>query len=155
MEKETFLQLSKKNWKKGGGLAVSSRGGSGGIGALWDDQKFELIESKHHIHWILTKLMHKETNVQLSLFNIYVPIIFAEKKYCWNCLREVRSNTTLEYIILAGDLNIILNQAEKIRGSKVRDPIRELVDDLILEWELSNVIPFKVKFTWTNKRLGP
>ena len=50
LEKETFLQLSKKNWKKGGGLAVSSRGGSGGIGALWDDQKFELIESKHYTH---------------------------------------------------------------------------------------------------------
>ena len=111
LEKETFLQLSKKIWKKGGGLAIISRGSSGGIGTLWDDQKFELIESKHHIHCILTKLLHKETNIQVILFNIYVPVIFVENKDCWNCLREVRSNTMLENIVLAGDLNIILHQA--------------------------------------------
>ena len=70
-----------------------------------------------------------------------------EKKDCWDCLREVRSNTSLENIILAGDLNVILNQADKRGGSLVRDPIREHVDDLILDWELSDVIPSKGKFT--------
>ena len=70
-----------------------------------------------------------------------------EKKDCWNCLREVRSNTTLENIILADDLNVILNQAEKRGGSLVRDPIREQVDDLILDWDLFDVIPSKEKFT--------
>ena len=68
---------------------------------------------------------------------------------------EVRSNTTLENIILSGDLNIILNQAKKRGGSLVRDPIRELVDDLILDWELSDAIPSRGKLTWTNKRMGP
>ena len=33
------------------------------------------------------------------------------------------------------------------------DPIREHADDLILDWELSDVIPSKGMFTWTNKRL--
>ena len=80
MEKETFLQLSKRFWKKGVGLALSSRGASRGIGTLWDEQKFELIESKQYTHWIYTKLLHKETNIQVILFNIYVPNIFAEKK---------------------------------------------------------------------------
>ena len=79
MEKETFLQLSKKIWKKGAILAVSSRGASKGIGTLWDEQKFELIESKQYTHWIYTKLLHIETNIQVSLFNIYVPNIFVEK----------------------------------------------------------------------------
>ena len=65
------------------------------------------------------------------------------------------NDTLLENIILVGDLNVILNQAEKRGGSLVRDPIREHVDDLILDWELTNVIPPKRKFTWTNKRLGP
>ena len=77
------------------------------------------------------------------------------KKYCWNYLRELRSNTTLENIILVYDLNVILNQIEKRGGNMVRDPIREHVDDLILDWDLSDVIPSKGKFTWTNKRLGP
>ena len=80
MEKQAFLQVSGNFWKKGGGLAVSSRGASGGIGTLWDDQKFELSETKHCLHWILTKLLHKESNIQVSLFNIYVPALYAEKK---------------------------------------------------------------------------
>ena len=59
----------------------------------------------------------------------------------------------LENIILASDLNVILNQVDKRGGYLVRDPIREHVDDLILDWELNDVIPSKGKFTWTNKRL--
>ena len=70
-------------------------------------------------------------------------------------MREVRSNSTLENIILARDLNAILNQAKKRGGYMVRDPIRKQVDELILDWEVSEVIPSKGKFTWTNKRMGP
>ena len=58
MEKEAFIQVSGNFWKKRG-LVVSSRGSSIGIGTLWDDQKFELIETKHCLHWILTKLLCK------------------------------------------------------------------------------------------------
>ena len=36
MEKEAFLQVSRKLWNKGGGLFVGSRGASRGIGTLWD-----------------------------------------------------------------------------------------------------------------------
>ena len=63
MEKEIFLHLSKKNWKKSGGLPVSSMGASGRIGMLWDAQKFELIESKHYTHWFFTKMLHKYSNI--------------------------------------------------------------------------------------------
>ena len=68
MEKEVFLQVSRKFWNKEGGLAISSRGASGRIGTLWDTQKFELIETKQSIHWILTKLLHNYSNTQVSLF---------------------------------------------------------------------------------------
>ena len=61
----------------------------------------------------------------------------------------------LENIILVGDLNVILNQAKKRGGSLVRDPTREQVDDLILDWDIYDVIPSKGNFTWTNKSLGP
>ena len=72
MEKEAFLQVSRKFWNKGGGLAISSRGASGGIGMLWDIKKYELIESKQSLHWILTKLLHKHSNTHVSLFNISI-----------------------------------------------------------------------------------
>ena len=58
-------------------------------------------------------------------------------------------------IILAGDLNIILSQDEKRGVSLVRDPLREQVDEIIMDWDLLDVIPSKGKYTWNNTRLGP
>ena len=58
-------------------------------------------------------------------------------------------------VIIVGDLNIILNQEEKRGGMVVKDPIREHVYELIMDWGLSDIIPAKGKFTWTSKRLGP
>ena len=113
MEKEAFLQVSGKFWKKGGGITVSSRGASEGIGTLWDVQKFELIKSKQSLHQILTKLLHKYSNTQVSLFNIYALALYYEKKDCWNILREERSIGLLDNVILADNLNVTLIQSEK------------------------------------------
>ena len=62
MEKEEFLQVSTNFWKKGGRTAVSSRGALRGIGTLWDDQKFDIVDIKHSPHWILTTLLQKDFN---------------------------------------------------------------------------------------------
>ena len=35
------------------------------------------------------------------------------------------------------------------------DPIREQVDEIILDWDTTDIVPSKGKFTWTKKRLGP
>ena len=113
MEKEAFLQVSEKLWNKGGCLTVSLRGAFGEIGTLWDVQKFELIESKQSLHWILTKLLHKDSNTQVSLFNIYSPALYAGKKDCWNLLSNERSNGSLDNVILANDLNVALNHSEE------------------------------------------
>ena len=80
MEKDTFVQVSAKFWKKGGRTIVISRGASGGIGTLWDDQKFDLVDIKQSPHWILTTLLQKESNIQVRLFKIYVFAAYAEKK---------------------------------------------------------------------------
>ena len=50
MEETTFLQVSKKIWKKKGSATLSSRGASGGIGTLWDDGKYEAVASKKINH---------------------------------------------------------------------------------------------------------
>ena len=73
---------------------------------------------------------------------------------CWNLLREERSNLQGN-VILVGDLNVILSQDEKRGGSLVRDPIRETVDDIILEWDLMDAKPSSGKYTWNNKRIRP
>ena len=146
MEEDVFLQVSLKFWKKRGKAATSSRGASEGIGTLWDDRKFDAVEIKHKPFWILTQLRQKDTNTLVSIFNIYAPNSYAEKKTCWNLLREERRNL-VGNIILTGDLNIILSQDEKRGGSLVRDPIREMVDDIIMDWNLMDVKPSAGKYT--------
>ena len=154
MEEAAFLQVSTKFWKKQGKAAISSRGASGGIGTLWDDKKFEAIDIKYSSNWILTLLRKKDTNTLVRIFNIYAPNSFADKKTCWNLLREERSNQ-LGNVILGGDFNVTLSQDERKGGSRVRDPFKEIVDDLILEWDLMDIKPSMGKYTWSNKRTGP
>ena len=79
MEENEFLQRSKKFWNKGGTLAVSARGASGGLGTLWNSSKFRLTMKKEHAHWLFTKLQHQETKETFSLFNVHVSISGKEK----------------------------------------------------------------------------
>ena len=58
-------------------------------------------------------------------------------------------------IILVGDLNITLNAKERKRGSIVRDPLRETVEDVMRDWDLEDIKPKRVIFTCTNRRIGP
>ena len=81
MEEDVFLQTSTKFWKKRGKAAISSRGASSGIGTLWDDMKYEAVDIKYNTSWILTHLRHKESNIQVRIYNIYAPNSYAEKKY--------------------------------------------------------------------------
>jgi len=52
LEDSAFLQASKKFWKKNGAHAMSARGASGGLGALWNSNKFSLISESLYTHWI-------------------------------------------------------------------------------------------------------
>ena len=112
MEEDAFLQVSMKFWNKRGKAAISSRGASRGIGTLLDDKKFEAVDIKYSSYWILTLLRQKDTNILVRIFNIYAPNSYAEKKVYWSLLREEKSNLQGN-VILAGDLNVILNQDEK------------------------------------------
>ena len=60
----------------------------------------------------------------------------SKKKDCWQSVQEVFSSQKPENIILAGDLNITLNAKEKKGGSIVRYPLREIVEDVMREWDL-------------------
>ena len=80
MEEVTFLHVSQKFWKKGGKVAINSKGASRGIATLWDDKKYEVVDTKYSPSWIITLLRQKETNMLVRVFNIYAPNSYAEKK---------------------------------------------------------------------------
>jgi exonuclease III len=155
LEEKDLLRISQSFWKKGPGKAVSARGASGGLATFWDSSKLELVEEFDTMHWIYTKLNHKGSDHQVSLFNLYVPVLINEKKDCWDSLRLFLNSHHTKNIVVAGDLNVTLSLAEKKGGTIVRDPSREWVEDLMTDWELEDIPPSNGKFTWSNKRLGP
>lgn len=84
LEDLLLLQASKFFWHKGQGRAVKSRGISGGIASFWDSSKYDLIHKEGCPHWLLTKLLHKESGHQVSMFNLYAPVLHSQKKTCWD-----------------------------------------------------------------------
>ena len=77
MEEEGFLQSSQRYWKNSEGIARSARGASGGIGTLWKKEEFDLVQSTSHTHWILSIMHHKESGIQVSILNVYVPALLS------------------------------------------------------------------------------
>jgi exonuclease III len=82
MSQQDVLRTLSKVWKGSQGVAENARGDSGGICTLWDASIFDLISSHACMHWIHTKVHHKSTGCQVSLFNIYAPQILGEKIQC-------------------------------------------------------------------------
>lgn len=116
---------------------------------------YEFLQEKSSHHWLLTQLLHKESGQQVSIFNVYAPVLPNEKKICWNSLDSFLLEQNPENIIIAGDLNVTLALDEKKGGSIVRDPAREWVEDIMLGWDLEDIKPSSGKFTWSNKRIAP
>jgi exonuclease III len=120
MEGQDFLSKEKSLWNTSKGIAESARGASGGLGTLWNSKKYDLIKYETCKHWIFTNLLHLDTGRQVSLFNLYVPVLLEEKKICWDTLKDFLLRNELENIILGGDLNLTL-----ARPRKKEDPLFE------------------------------
>ena len=113
MEEPAILQVGKKFWKKGTGIGNNSRGASEGIATFWDPSLYDIEAEERTLHWVFTKLIHKQSGRKVSLFNLYVPILHAEKKDCWNTLESFLNLQQRENIIVVGDLNVTLAANEK------------------------------------------
>jgi exonuclease III len=79
IEDRMLLDINKSKWKKSVGKAVSSRGSSRGLATLWTEDAFLLNKSYETQHWIFTELTHSASKLTISLFNLYVPVMYSEK----------------------------------------------------------------------------
>ena len=70
--------------------------------------------------------------------------MYAEKKECWQTLNAFLELHSPNNIIIVGDLNIVLNIEEKRGGSSFRDQMLHVVEDLVLQWDFTN-LDFKPK----------
>jgi exonuclease III len=102
MDGQDFIRKVKERWNICKGIAESARGASGGLGTLWISNKYDLVKSETCKHWIFTNLLHLKTSCQVSLFNLYVPILLEDKKSCWEMLKDFLQWHDLDNIILGG-----------------------------------------------------
>ena len=132
IEEDYLLSLSNKYWKMNVGKDVSARGNASGIATLWTENAFSMEHSHTSQHWILSELRHTPSKKSLALFNLYVPVNFQEKRDCWNSLVAFLAANSFSNIIMASDLNIIMNAKEKKGGVCGRGPMLYTVQNLIL-----------------------
>eukprot|EP00253_Pinus_taeda_P020488 PITA_20488 len=85
---------------------------------------------------------------------MYVPINYYEKRDCWNSLSVFLEQHSPSNIILAGDLNIVLNPKEKRGGSGNGDPMLAFVEELTQNWDLLDFNPICGWYTWSNNQAG-
>ena len=80
IEEEALLLISKNKWNMNSSKAVSAKCSCGGLATLWGKDKFQLLNEYVTQHWIFTELVHINSKLTFSLFNLYVPVNYGEKK---------------------------------------------------------------------------
>ena len=123
VDEENLLSLRKIKQKKKMGITVSERGSSSGLTTLWAQDTFSLDNSFKTQHWIFTEIQHLASKTSRSIFNMYVPVNFQEKKYCLKTLAEYVDANLPPNMIVVGDLNITLDPKDKNGGVCGRDPM--------------------------------
>ena len=98
-------------------------------------------------HWIFTELFHSDSKTSITLFNLYVPVNYSEKQYCWSTLSDFLESCSPSNIILAGDLNIVLASNEKKGGLRGKYFMQDIVENLIQEWNLIDIKPKQGHYT--------
>eukprot|EP00253_Pinus_taeda_P018186 PITA_18186 len=150
---QDFL-LQTQRFKSYTGIAKGSDGASGGIGTLWNKNKWEIINSQLCNWWIKTDLKNKNTQEVYFIYNIYAPNHYRDKINCWNSLETDLSSIHNSWIILGGDMNIIRQVEEKYGGNFHADPSRDKLETIIQLYNLIDTPLSNGKYTWTNKRAG-
>jgi exonuclease III len=154
IEGDTLLEINNQKWKKNAGKAISARGSSGGLATLWVKEIFYLESSFETQHWIFTEIRHIPSKIYLSLFNLYVPVRYSEKKDCWQPLADFLEIFSPSNIILARDLNLIFKPKEKRGGNSIRDDMLPFVEEFVHQWDLLDFKHLKGLYNWTNNRVG-
>jgi exonuclease III len=122
---------------------------------LVESNIFSLHSWQSTMHWIKTSLLHLPTGKILTVINVYMPTIYQEKIDCWSSLQNLQDSLELKDLIIVGDLNTTLHPKEKKGGSRVWDPTREHLEDLISSFHLLDINPSNGRYTWSNRRIGP
>lgn len=151
---EQEFQNSVKRSRSYEGMALSASGASGGIGTIWDKNKWNLKDSRQNRWWLRTDVQNVSKTEEYTIYNVYAPPHFREKAACWESITADLMSAQGINIFLGGDLNLIRNAEEKMGGNFFADPSRDALEKIIQEHSLVDIPPQNGRFTWSNKRTG-
>eukprot|EP00253_Pinus_taeda_P018624 PITA_18624 len=150
---QEFHNHTKRN-KNYSGTSISAAGASGGIGTIWNKNKWELINQNSHSWWVRTDIQNKASKEDYTIYNIYAPNHYRDKASCWDTITTNLLSVQGRNIFLGGDLNLIRNADEKLGGNFYADPSRDSLETIIQTHNLVDIPPQNGRFTWSNKRIG-
>ena len=78
---------------------------------------------------------------------MFTPSMMLKNKYYWNNLCEIKNEIDIKRIIIERDLNVTLSPGGKRGVCVVICPTCKKVEDLIFEWDLTNGLPKRGKYT--------
>jgi hypothetical protein len=76
-----------------------------------------------------------------------MPINYKEKESCWRSLIALKDTKFVSNSVIVGDYNVVLFNNDKKGKNIARDPFRENMEELIVEWDLIDINPIKGKYT--------
>uniref|UniRef100_A0A803NWW7 Reverse transcriptase n=1 Tax=Cannabis sativa TaxID=3483 RepID=A0A803NWW7_CANSA len=131
---------------------IPSKSLAGGFCLLWNNEvKIQMKELHYNI--FEASIQDPQLNSQWRLFAVYGPPYDREKKEFWEYL-NFRIKNGGELWLVMGDLNCIMNQEEKMGGSKVFINDTRWLEEFLLA---SGGVDLRFKggqFTWQNKRFN-
>eukprot|EP00253_Pinus_taeda_P014197 PITA_14197 len=148
------FQQQSQNFKTFTRVSIGSEGASGGIGKIWNKNKWEITNSQFCNWWVRTDLKNKGSQEIYYIYNIYAPNHHRDKGHCWETISSDLQSVKNRNIILGGDLNLIRNVEEKLGGNYHADPSRDMLESIIQLHNLMDIPLSNGKYTWSNKRTG-
>eukprot|EP00253_Pinus_taeda_P027567 PITA_27567 len=133
---------------------MSANGASGGIGTIWDKNKWKLKDNRQNRWWVRLDMQNTTKMEEYTIYNVYAPPHFRDKASCWDSLSSDLMTAHGRNIFLGGDLNLIRNADEKVGGNFLADPSRDTLEETIQAHSLVDIPPQNGRFTWSNKRTG-
>ena len=125
------------------GTVVESRGASGGIATIWNQNAWKQIAIIKTQNWIKVYLQNTQENMVVTVYNIYGPNNYKDKEVCWSTMKADIDSEENKNIIIKGDLKQILHANEKRGGKFNFDPSRDQLETIIQTHDLIDIIPKK------------
>lgn len=141
-----FLRL-KTGWRAS---AVELSGLSGGLLTAWNPKDANL-RTYHSCAGIFSIGTLRGFDRLLQLLNVYAP--YHDRRVFWNRISDA-SMLLDSGLILGGDLNLTLSEAEIWGSGRTVDPLMNYFIDLFIGANLVDVVPPELVSTWSNGHVG-